>query len=256
MTKQKYWVPALERANLIIEQIAKHPNELRLIDLSNRLEINKSSMYSLLHTLEKLGWINKEKSETYTLDSVLGFMGTAYLNQFNIQEAFGKEAKKAIQVVDENVQLGKLIGGEVFYIDRKEGSSRVRLVTDPGTRFPAYASAVGKIQLSKYELEELKEIYPADEFEKKTAYTVDNVEDLWKQTQKAKQNGYAIEEQEGAEGFYCVAAPVYDHSSEIVYGVSFTMTESSWLKKKETATSEIRKLAHRLSEGSGYVNRS
>lgn len=254
MDKKKYWVPAIEKANLILEQIAKYPNELRLIDLSNRLGINKSSMFSLLHTLETLGWITKEKSETYTLGSVLGFIGSTYLNQFNIIEAFSREAKKAITKVDEHIQLGKLIGSDVFYIAREEGSSPVRLVTDPGTRYPAYASAIGKIQLSKFNYEELKAVYPEGKFKKKTLYTVDNVDELWEQLHRARMDGYVVEEQEGAEGFYCVAAPVYDHSNQIVYGVSFTMTENSWKKKKEVAKEEIINLANKLSENGGYIS--
>ncbi|WP_010095359.1 IclR family transcriptional regulator [Ornithinibacillus scapharcae] len=253
MDKKKYWVPAIERANLIIEQIAKHPNELRLIDLSNRLEINKSSMFSLLHTLETLGWVTKEKSETYTLGSVLGFIGSTYLNQFNILEVFSREAKEAITRVDEHVQLGKLIGSDVFYIAREEGSSPVRLVTDPGTRYPAYASAIGKIQLSKFNYEELKALYSNEQFQKKTLYTVDSLDALWEQLKIAKEQGFVIEEQEGAEGFYCVAAPIYDHSNRIVYGVSFTMTENSWMKKKEVAKKEIINLANKLSVIGGFV---
>ncbi|MUK87560.1 helix-turn-helix domain-containing protein [Ornithinibacillus sp. L9] len=256
MSKQKYWVPALEKANLILEQIAKHPKELRLIDLSNKLEINKSSMYSLLNTLESLGWIHKEKSETYSLGSVLGFIGSNYLNQFNILEAFSREAKKAIEIVDEHIQLGKLIGNEVFYIGREQGSSPVRLVTDPGTRYPSYASAIGKIQLINFNYDELRGIFPNYYFEQKTEHTVKNVDQLWEQVQKAKIDGYVVEEQEGADGFYCVAAPIYDHSNKVVYGVSFTMTETSWLKKKKIAKEEITKLAHKLSEGNGYVGYS
>ncbi|MFB4167341.1 IclR family transcriptional regulator [Virgibacillus sp. JSM 102003] len=253
MVKQKYWVPALERSNLIIEQIATNPDGLRLIDLANRLEINKSSMYSLLNTMEKLGWIEKGQNEKYNLGSVLGFIGSTYLNQFNIMETFSSEAKKAIQIVDEHIQLGKLMGGDVFYIGREEGSSPVRLVTDPGTRFAAYASAIGKIQLAQYEYDELKEIYKDESFKKKTDYTVENIDQLWDQLQKAKIDGYVVEEQEGAEGFYCVGAPVYDHSNRIVYGISFTMPKSSWIKKKEIATKEIIELANKLSKISGYL---
>ncbi|MFD2044668.1 IclR family transcriptional regulator [Ornithinibacillus salinisoli] len=256
MSKQKYWVPALERANLILEQIAKHPKELRLIDLSKKLEINKSSMYSLLNTLESLGWIHKEKSETYSLGSVLGFIGSTYLNQFNILEAFSREARKAIEVVDEHIQLGKLIGNEVFYIGREQGSSPVRLVTDPGMRYPSYASAIGKIQLINYNYDELKEMFPNYNFEKKTEQTVENVDQLWEQVQQAKEDGYVVEEQEGAEGFYCVAAPVYDHDNKVAYGVSFTMTETSWVKKRENAKIQITKLANILSVSNGYIGHS
>ena len=50
----KYRVPAIERAHLILKEISLHPGELKLIDLSRTLAINKSSMYSLLLTMENL----------------------------------------------------------------------------------------------------------------------------------------------------------------------------------------------------------
>jgi IclR family KDG regulon transcriptional repressor len=63
----KYWVPALEKANVILHAIAEQPYHLRLIDLSKQLNINKSSMFSLLNTLEQLQWIRRDKADTFSL---------------------------------------------------------------------------------------------------------------------------------------------------------------------------------------------
>jgi len=252
--KAKYWVPAIERANLIIETIANYPSQLRLIDLSKRLEINKSSMYSLLNTLEKVGWIKKDKNDFYVLGPVLGAYSSAYLSQYDILEAFSHEAKKSISLVDEHIQLGTLTGAEVFYLAREEGSSPARLVTDPGTRFPAHASAIGKINLTQYNYEDLLELYPEKTLEKRTENTVEHVDELWEQIMQAKENGFITEEQEGAIGFCCVAAPVYNEHNQITAGVSFTVLESVWPKKKDLASEEIVKLAKRLSTNSTVQN--
>lgn len=67
--EKKYWVPALDKATRILELIAENPHQLKLIDLSRRLDINKSSMFSLLHTMEELRWISKDKGDTYALSS-------------------------------------------------------------------------------------------------------------------------------------------------------------------------------------------
>ncbi|WP_158735711.1 IclR family transcriptional regulator [Alteribacillus sp. YIM 98480] len=243
----KYWVPALERANIIIDLIANHPSQLRLIDLSNKLEINKSSMYSLLNTLETLEWIQKDKSEKYTLGPALGSFSSAYFRQFDILETFSMEAAKAIEVVDEHIQLGKLYDAEVFYLAREEGSSPARLVTDPGMRFPAHASAIGKIQLIDHTYEELIELFPEKDLPKQTKNTVADVEELWKQLKQAKEDGYVVEEQEGSIGFCCVAAPIYNKDNQIIAGVSFTMLENNWPEKKQLAANEIMKLAKKLS---------
>jgi IclR family transcriptional regulator, KDG regulon repressor len=253
--KQKYWVPALERANLIIELIANHPSQLRLIDLSKKLDINKSSMYSLLNTLETIGWIKKDKKDFYTLGPVLGSYSSAYFSQYDILETFSLEAGHSIKVVDEHIQLGTLVGKEVFYLAREDGSSPARLVTDPGMKFPAYASAIGKINLSQLDYEELVELYPEKVFEKKTENTVETVDELWEQLVKAKEDGFITEEQEGAIGFCCVAAPIYNQENQITAGVSFTMLENSWKEKREMATEEIMKLAKKLSTNQSFVNK-
>ncbi|UOQ44291.1 IclR family transcriptional regulator [Halobacillus salinarum] len=250
---QKYWVPAIERVNGILNLIATQPSKLRLIDISKELEINKSTMYSLLNTLETLGWIVKEKGDTYSLGPSLGGLSAAYFRQFNILQSFYLESEKSIDRISENIQLGILDGGNVVYLAKKEGSSPLRLATYPGMKFPAYASAIGKAQLSKYDLEELKTLYPY-ELEAKTPYTLDNLDSLWEEMKTIKEKGYASESQEGAMGFYCIAAPVYNHANEIIAGVSFTMLENSWKEKQIAARDEIIDLAQRLSEHAGHIH--
>ncbi|MBS4216712.1 IclR family transcriptional regulator [Neobacillus rhizophilus] len=251
--KEKYWVPSIEKAHNVLKEIAENPNQLRLIDLSNRLNINKSSLFSLLNTLEILKWITKEHGDTYSLGPAAGAIGSAYFNQFNILQSFYKEASYSVAKINEHIQLGILEGGEVIYLGKAEGDSRVRLITDPGMRFPAYASAIGKIQLTQFTKDELKIIYPVSPFEKKTPFTISDVDELYKNIELAKRNGYSIENQEAALGFHCVGAPIYNFENKIIAGVSFTMMTNSWEQKKESARDEIIQLAYRLSQLAGYT---
>lgn len=250
--EQKYWVPALERANAILNIVALEPSQYRLIDLSKRLGINKSSMFSLLNTMEILGWIVKEKGDTYSLGAAAASLGAAYFRKFSILQRFATEAQISVRAVNENIQLGILDGGNVVYLAREEGTSPVRLVTDPGMRFPAYASAIGKIQLAQYSYSELLKLYPERKLEPKTPFTLTDVDQLWTQLEAIKSNGYAVEMQEGAQGFYCVAAPILNHERRVIAGVSFTMQENSWHEKKEVARLEIMDLARRISVLAGY----
>ncbi|MDQ0857853.1 IclR family transcriptional regulator [Bacillus sp. V2I10] len=250
----KYRVPAIEKANSVLNLIAREPSQLRLIDISKSLEINKSTMYSLLNTLETLGWVVKEKGDTYSLGPSLGALSAAYFRQFNILQSFYLEAAKSVNKLHENIQLGILDGGNVVYLAKEDRNSPVRLVTDPGMHFPAHASAIGKIQLSQYNYEQLEKLYLEKQLEKKTPYTITDIDELWTQLEKAKIQGYIYESQEGALGFFCVAAPIYNHEGKIIAGVSFTMLENSWNTKRETAREEIIDLAQRLSKQAGYTN--
>jgi IclR family KDG regulon transcriptional repressor len=249
---ERYWVPAVERTDMIIGLIAKEPGKHRLIDISKLLKINKSTMFSLLNTLEALGWVIKEKGDTYTLGPTLGGYSAAYFRKFNLLQLFYKEAPRSVEKINETIQMGMLHGKNVVYLAKEESDSLVQMVTDPGMQFPAHVSAIGKIQLTQYSFQELQELFPEKNLEQKTPYTIKNIDDLWRQLEIARQTGYIFEEQESSLGFYCVAAPVYNYENKITHGISFTMLKNSWIKKKDIAAMEIVDLAKRLSAHAGY----
>lgn len=250
--KKKYWVPAIERTNNILKEISKHPNQLRLIDLSKKLEINKSSLFSLLNTMETLGWLIKIDNDTYDLGPTLGSFNSMYLSQFNLIQSFYQEAEKSVLKINEPIQLGVLDSKDVVYLGKVNAKSNVRLVTDPGMRFPAYASAIGKSQLIHYSKDELAERFSGQEWTKKTEHTTSNLNELYDKITLAKSNGYFIENEESALGFHCVAAPIYNFEDQIIASVSFSMPTDSWEEKFEQAKDEILLLASRLSHLAGY----
>ncbi len=251
---EKYWVPAIERANRVLKEISQHPDQLRLIDLSKKLEINKSSLFSLLNTLETLGWVVKASDDTYNLGPTLGMFNSMYLSQFNLIQSFYKEADKSVSKINEPIQLGVLDNKDVVYLGKVNSESNVRLVTDPGMRFPAYASAIGKVQMIQFSKEELMKLFSDIDWVKKTAHTTSDLNDLYDKVKTAKVNGYAVENEESAIGFHCVAAPIYNFENQIIAGVSFSMPTDSWETKFDVAKKEILDLASRLSKLAGYSN--
>ena len=249
---KKYWVPAIERADNIINIIANHPNKYRLIDLSKELEINKSSLYSLLNTLETLEWIKKEKDDTYTLGMRMGIISALYFSQFDLISAFSVKSVDIVGKLDETVQLSILDGTDIIYLSKKEGSSPVRLATDPGMRLPAHSTAMGKVHLSKFSFEQLQNLYTDKTLEPRTSKTVINLEELSKQIASINDSGFIWEYEEAVDGFVCVAAPVKNHEDQIIAAVSVTMVVSRYEEKRELAEREIVYLAQQVSLKAGF----
>lgn len=244
---RKYWVPAIERVNNVLILIAKEPNKLKLMEISKRSNINKSSLFSILNTLEELGWIYKEADQTYTLGPQLGFLGAKYNQQFDLTKTFEQEAAKTVKVIEEAIQLSVLEGNEIIYRGKQEGSSVVRIATEPGMRLPAHATAMGKVLLSTYSKDQLSEMYGDKSLKKLTDQTVDNLTDLQSQIDYFNQNGYIVESEETVKGFTCIAAPVRNERNEIVAAISITMSLDNWIEKSQIAKKEIQSLAKRLS---------
>lgn len=251
--EKKYWAPAIERADKIIDIIAHHPAKYRLIDLSNELSINKSSLFSLLNTLEVLNWVKKEKDGTYSLGIKLGTLTPFYFKQFDIINTFNLAALSTVEKLNETIQLSILDGAEIVYLSKKESTSPVRVSTDPGMRYPAHATAMGKVQLSQYTYDELTALFPESSLKPKTKNTVSHIDELWEQILSIKENGFIVEFQEAVEDFNCIAAPIINHENKIIASVSATILASRWEEKKIMAQAEILDLAKRISSMAGFT---
>ncbi|MCY9657598.1 IclR family transcriptional regulator [Paenibacillus chondroitinus] len=246
----KYRVPAIERAHLILKEISLQPSQLKLIDLSRSLGINKSSMYSLLLTLENLGWVEKDTGETYRLGRELSRLGHAAVQHRDLNESFHKEASLIKLKLGESLQLARLDGNEVLYLAKEEALTPVRLASGPGMRLPAHATALGKVMLADLGDEELDRFYRADQepFPQLTEHSIVSLKELKQDLEHIRQQGFALDLEEAVIGFNCAAAPIRNSHGKVIAAVSCSMMLPQWQQKKQICIEEVCKLAHQLSE--------
>ncbi|KIL41479.1 IclR family transcriptional regulator [Gordoniibacillus kamchatkensis] len=243
----KYRVPAVEKADAVLQAIADRPHRLRLIDLSAELGIHKSSLFSLLATMEALRWVIKDDADTYALGSAMARFGGAYARHNDLVRAFHREAPAAAAAIGETVQLARLEGTEVLYLAKEEVPSPIRLASDPGMKFPAHATALGKALLSGRSERELHALYPEPQLQPLTPYGITAVEALLQEVEQARRGGCAFDLQEAVIGFCCVAAPIRDARGDIAAAVSASMPVHMWESKRDAAREHIVRLAARLS---------
>jgi IclR family KDG regulon transcriptional repressor len=245
--EKKYWVPALERANAVLRLIAAQPSKLKLSDMTKRLDISKSTMFSLLQTMESLDWIKREDKETYSLGNFFGTMGFAYFEKYDLASVFRKEAESSMSKLLASLQLASLEDSQVLYLARVSAPVPVQMISGPGARMPAHATALGKVLLTGLDQERIANIFPEERLPKLTAHTIGFKSELLQELEKVRQNGYALDRQEGVMGFNCVAAPVYHPNGSMAAAVSCSMPIHEWNGKKGAAIQEIISLARRLS---------
>ncbi|WNR42669.1 IclR family transcriptional regulator [Paenibacillus roseipurpureus] len=245
--ERKYWVPALERAQDVLKLLAGQPSKLKLMDLSLATGINKSTMFSLLHTMEALDWVVKEKGDTYALGSFFGGIGNAYFTGMSLVKHFQEQAEMTVHRLGESVQLARLDKGELVYLAKKEAATHVRLISEPGMRLPAYATAMGKALLSSLEDAQVLALYAESGYQTFTPHTVKTDIELLNQLGQVRARGYATEFEEVVQGFCCIAVPVLDRSGQPIAAVSTSMSTHLWAEKEELAREQIEQLAKKLS---------
>lgn len=227
---KEYVVPALEKAHSILMLIASKGNELKLTDIVSALKYNKSTVFSLLTSMEQFKWVIKNSNSTYSIGSTLGRWGAEFFRNFNIKDFFDEEAIELAKEIQQTIQLSVLNGKDIIYLSKQSGNPAFEILTYPGLRIPAYATAMGKVLLTKFTEQELVNLY-GDNLEPLTIATVKTVNDLCKQIQFYNKNGYIVEREETILGFVCFAVPIFDDKHEIIAAMSTTLTVSETTDK-------------------------
>lgn len=222
-----------------------------MTDLCEETGINKSSMFSLLRTMETLGWVVKDAGERYVLGAGISYYNTVYNDSLkqnmNLVERFLAESAQSVGAVGETFQLSVLDRDEIIYLAKQEGQSLVRLESSPGMRFPAHATAMGKMMLALLPEGELERRYPGKMLPAVTSRTLTDWSKFTAALAAIRKTGYALDQEEIIQGISCAAAPVLDAAGKAVAAVSTSMLQHAFTAKQEAAIREVTLLAGKLS---------
>src|SRR5690606_22714900 len=112
------------------------------------------------------------------------------------------------------------------YIDKAEGTRPLRLISNVGSRLPAYVTGIGKALLSGLPDSELERRFAGVSLPRYTAQTITTGDELIKVLQVARRQGYALDDGEYTSGVYCVAVPIKSPSGAVVAAMSCSVPKT------------------------------
>ena len=220
--KSGVMVQSIERAIKIMQCFTQQRPELRLKDIADELNLNKSTVHGILNTLKHYGFVEQSEGlQQYRLGLSLLALGSQVLSSLDVRSAAGPVISEVCVQTGETVHLVLLEGMDVVYIDKQESNQSIRIFTSIGTRYRAYATGVGKAMLAYQSLEELMAMLPA-KLEKLTEHTITDKEELIEQLVAIRGRGYAIDDEETLIGLRCVAAPIFNYRNQVVSAISIS----------------------------------
>lgn len=196
-------VPALDRADVVLQLLASSKEPVRTTELAQRTGLAKSTLYLLLASLEQRRWIEK-KGGGYVVGIGLYMLGCAYVHFDDLQSTFRAAAAEFVIQHNEVVQLAVLQGSDVVYLAREDAHRPVRLVSDIGTRLPAHACALGKALLAQLSDGDVLQLLP-DTLVAITDRTITSHEVLCDELAEVRKMGLAHDLEEVAAGLICFA---------------------------------------------------
>lgn len=218
----KSFLSSLDHALVILEAIGRASLPVGLSDIARKIGYPKTTVHRILHTLVRRGFLRKEaQTGRYQLTLKLFEIGSAAVNQLGIKDIAKPHLEALRNLSGETAHLAVMDDDGVFYIDKIESYSSIRMYSYIGRRAPLHCTAVGKALLA-YQPSEKIERFLSQGLKAYTRYTTLDKEELMGILSKVRRQGYALDEEELEIGLFCIAAPVKNHLGNVIAAVSIS----------------------------------
>lgn len=220
---EKYMVNSLRNGLLLMELFNNNDMvEMSLSEIAASLDINKSSAYRLLFTLEKMGYIKKDSNKNYMLDIKVVDLSHSYLKSVSFKQEAYTIMEKLRDDTGTAVHLFTLDGIEIVNLQNIQPLGSFTSNILPGLRWPSYATVIGQMLLSELTNEEIKTRF--QNFSDWITYsdaTPTNLDELLKLVNIARGKSHLTSWQKFNNDMVACTAPIKDLSSNrIMYALS------------------------------------
>ena len=220
----RYLVPALQRGLELLGKFSRHTPELSGAELSRQLGLPRASVFRMLHTLEKSGFVERVGEGTqYKLSLGVLRLGFEYLASMELTE-HGRPIIEALR--DASGYSAHIVvrdQREVVFVAKATGKSTQFHAIQVGARLPAHATVLGRQLLCCMTMAELSALYPEETLQSYTPKTPKTVADLKAQLDIDRRNGYGISQGGFETGICTIASPVLNDRLEVIAAVSITV---------------------------------
>ncbi len=207
VTRNTDFVQSLDRGLAVIRAFGPERERLSLSEVAQATGLTRAAARRFLLTLVKLGYVRSDGRKFSLRPRVLE-LGYAYLSGLALPEVAAPHVEELVARLHESSSISVLDGEHIVYVVRVPTKRIMTVAISVGTRFPAYATSMGRVLLAAASEDELDRYLSEVTFEPLTRRTVTDPARLRAILGDVARQGYAIVDQELEEGLRAVAAPI------------------------------------------------
>lgn len=216
-------VQALERGLILLKLLAQQDGAT-LTDISLQVGLPASTVYRLLCTLQKQGFVEFDSaSQEWAVGIESYAVGSGYLHRTKLVDVAQPIMRALMQNTGETANLAVINEqGEITFITQVDSFNAVRAFHLPGTRSQAHCSGIGKALLAERSREQIEKLLVKTGLPRFTPKTLCLPKDLFDDLHLTYQRGWSMDDEECHLGMRCIAAAIHDAHDEAVVGISIS----------------------------------
>jgi len=255
--RSDYYIQSIKRAVQILNSFTLKEDELGVTELSERLNLHKSTIHRILVTLEDESLVIKNQiTQKYRLGIKLFELGFLVQDQMEIRDYALPIMRELAQKTEESIDLNIISDGKRVSIEKIESSHDIRRIIQLGKNLPLYCGGSGKVLLAFLPDEEIDKIIQKEKLIPFGPNTITDPVKLKEHLIEIRKKGYAISYEERVLGSISIGAPIWNYQGEVVASLSISGPISRFTKKKiPMLISLVKEAAQKISASLGnHIN--
>jgi IclR family KDG regulon transcriptional repressor len=244
-------VPAIDKCFAILELLAQSREPMGISDISGRLDLNKSTVFNILHTLMDLNVLENQTDGKFVFGTRFYTLGNMAGNRSKLIQT----AHPYLETINEKTKLSAFLGlrsdRRVILIDKVDSAYGIKVSSEIGMQMPVLAGAGIKAMLSQLPDEEVDEILARTELKRYTPYSIIDKAVYKQEIIGVRKQGIAYDREEYIEGMVAFAIPVKANVRDLqaaIWAVGLTrqVSNSSIPEVTELLKGISEEISHRL----------
>lgn len=245
-------VQSVKRALMILDCFDQRRTELSLQMICEELEMNKSTVYGILNTLLKYGYIDKNpKNGRYLLGQALAGKSALVANQPS--EKLHRTALKYMKLLTNKYDVtsylfsyrNSLLTCVEMLLPHNTYYSAVSSIL--GRKMVYHAAATGKVVLAHLNHLELETYLKKASLIRFTEHTLTEPALVYEDVLRTRRQGYSIEYDEIDQGVGAFAFPIYNMDGSLIGTLSISGTTEQVSEHKESILQDLKDYSRLIS---------
>ena len=249
-SESKNSIQVIERMTRLLDALAEHAEAVTLKQLAQATSLHPSTAHRILTALVHDRLAERVDQGSYRLGIRLLELGNLVKARISVREHALPFMRQLHAATGEAVNLSVRHDNEIVYVERtSSGRAMMRVVNIVGARAPLHITAVGKLFLLDDGPEGLRTYAERTRLPAYTKNTLASVAALEKELDRARKQGYALDNEEAELGVRCIGAAVRDDTGAMVAGLSVSAPAE---RMKTVWAGLVKDTAEKISRSIGY----
>lgn len=217
--EDRYHSRTIERALDVLEAFHASQPAMSLKELAGKTKLPESSLFRILLTLQKRGYLQQHEDGTYHLARKV-LLGRINDNAETLRALVRPHLEELANFFNETASLGFLFGDYIQVLDTVETFHQIRVANRRGRIVPPHCSSMGKVILAFQPTDVIDSMLEVYGLTRRTDHSIVDRQALRHELERVRQQGFACDREESMLGGICFGAPISSSTSQVIAALS------------------------------------